>query len=158
MDDFGLTFSPSAAMNKDRASANADGNGPVQEAIRTLALRLPKVYGAQGMSPLMGGQGSQGIGAPGMGLEQLLARLFGQQGQQRGQQAPAGFMGGLGGSAPAPNVIPGLGGSAPTPRVTPGMEAPGFDPGAQPQPPSETALRPRMASKYEDVPSPGWFI
>ena len=148
MDDFGLTFSPSGAMNKDRASANADGNGPVQEAIRTLALRLPKVYGAQGMSPLMGGQGSQGIGAPGMGLEQLLAKLFGQQGQQQGQQSQ-GFMGGMGGSAPAPNVIPGLDDAQRTGNLPlANAPAPAPFPATPVETPPTSNLRARMQDKY----------
>ena len=132
-EDFGLTFSPTTSLNKDRNAANADANGPVQEAIRTLSLRIPKVTGGKGLAPqpLLNSMGSQGLGTPGgMNLEMLLKMLFGQgggmnpQGMGQTQPMPGGSMGA---PAPMPNFSPGVGGSAPTPQFTPGSEAPNED-------------------------------
>lgn len=139
-DDFGLTFSPASAMNKDRAQANADPNGPVQEAIRTLSLRIPRVTGGKGIAPapLLNSMGAQGLPTNGMGLEQILAMLFGRMQPQSPMGAPlspqtAGFGSGQLSQPPMPNVTPGIEDpnrslpplqTAPVPRVTPGMEAP----------------------------------
>ncbi len=48
-DDFGLSFSPTTTT--DPRKAQADPNAPVQEAVRTLSLRLPRVVGARGAAP-----------------------------------------------------------------------------------------------------------
>lgn len=106
MDDFGLTFTPTAS-NAERSQSNGAASNNVQEAIRTLSLRIPKFGGAQNFSPLTG-TGSGMTGTPQMGLEQLLARLFGRQGQQQGQPGGGSFGGFGGNSQPAPSVTPGL--------------------------------------------------
>lgn len=174
MDDFGLTFSPTGAMNKDRAAANADSNGPVQEAIRTLSLRLPTVYGVPGaagapsLSPLMGAPGAQGIAAlgaprdpqgetPQMGLEQLLRKMFGQLVPSAGNAGPSAMPmpapAGLRGSGmPSPTVVAGL-------TNTGGPFLPGRpdplpdDPAATPIPspaPARSNLATRMWNKYDE--------
>lgn len=88
MPDLGLTFAPTP---QNAAQAPGSASTPVQEAIRTLALRIPKVLGTnRGItSPsLMQSQGSAAIpfsgnsgiqtGAPG-GLEYILQQIFGQR-------------------------------------------------------------------------------
>jgi len=138
--DLGLTFSPTATT--DPTKAQRDPNAPVQEAIRTLSLRIPKVLGARGMAPapLLNGPGAAGVMNPqGMDLERLLRMLFGQMtGQTPAQSAPgtaplspssASFGApqttNYGGGYTAPTSTP----SAPSSpyggaRVTPGLEAP----------------------------------
>lgn len=94
MDTYGISFSPTQAM--DKSQKPTDPNANVQEAIRTLALRLPKVTGAKGFAPdaLMGGMGAQGQQNGALGLDRLLAAIFG-----------AGAQGGMGGGpAAAPRV------------------------------------------------------
>lgn len=137
-DDFGLSFSPTTTT--DPRKAQADPNAPVQEAVRTLSLRLPRVVGARGAAPqpLLNGPGSAGLGplaapgagmagpgGPSFGIEQLLMTLFGA------------------GAAPAPNVTPGIGGAgfAGQPS-TPGFS---FNEGAQgiPAAPAPAAPAPR---------------
>jgi hypothetical protein len=133
-EDFGLSFSP--ATTTDKTKAMADPNAPVQEAIRTLSLRIPKVTGGKGLAPapLLNSMGSQGMGMPGgMGLEQLLAMLFGQRqpAQQGGPMSPGGAP-----LSPATSSFgagqtsqPPTGGQAmprpsqPLPNIRPGMEA-----------------------------------
>jgi len=140
-DTYGLSFSPTASL--DKSNKPTDPNANVQEAIRTLALRIPKVTGAKGFAPdaLMGAAGASAAPQGGLGLDRLLAMLFGNQTSQGGPQAAP--MGGLGGtSAPAPRVG-GLGGtSAPAPRVGGlGNEMPSgqeltTEPPSMPSPPS----------------------
>ena len=93
MDTYGISFSPTQSM--DKSQQPTDPNANVQEAIRTLALRLPKVTGAKGFAPdaLMGGMGSQGQQNGALGLDRLLAAIFG-----------AGAQGGMGGGPAAPRV------------------------------------------------------
>lgn len=132
-DDFGLTFVPSNAPDKTRGSA-PDPNANVQEAIRTLSLHIPKVVGAKAptSAALLNGQGSQGIGAPGgMGLEQILALLFGQARPMAGPQSPGtADLGAMSFGNPQTSGAP----SVPQPHVgfiNPGEPAPGtFNPGA----------------------------
>jgi len=93
MDTYGISFSPTQSM--DKSQTPTDPNANVQEAIRTLALRLPKVTGAKGFAPdaLMGGMGAQGQQNGALGLDRLLAAIFG-----------AGAQGGMGGGSAAPRV------------------------------------------------------
>lgn len=93
MDTYGISFSPTQSM--DKSQQPTDPNANVQEAIRTLALRLPKVTGAKGFAPdaLMGGMGAQGQQNGALGLDRLLAAIFG-----------AGGQGGMGGGPAAPRV------------------------------------------------------
>lgn len=101
MDSYGISFSPTASL--DKSQKPTDPNTSVQEAIRTLALRIPKVTGAKGFAPdaLMGGSGAQGT----LGLDRLLQALFGAQ-MPTGQAPQAQPMGAL------------TGGGTLTPRVT----------------------------------------
>jgi len=128
MDTYGLSFSPTASL--DKSNKPTDPNANVQEAIRTLALRIPKVTGAKGFAPdaLMSAQGASAAPQGGLGLDRLLAMLFGNQTQQgRPQAAP---MAGLGGNAaPAPRVG-GLGNEMPS-----GQELT-TEPPSMPSPPS----------------------
>lgn len=133
--DFGLSFSPATTL--DRTKTNADPNAQVQEAIRTLSLRIPKVTGGKGIAPgpLLNSMGGQGMGMPGgMGLEQLIAMLFGPK-RPQGPQSPggaplapgtAGFGAGQT-SQPFPSA-PSSPSPAFLPRVRPGLEAPALDP------------------------------
>jgi hypothetical protein len=60
-DNFGLNFAPlNAAGQKGQAGK---GGSPIQEAIRTLSLRLPKIVGAGSpvAQPLLQSQGSMGL-------------------------------------------------------------------------------------------------
>lgn len=105
MFDAGLSFQP----GQDPRQANAGGDaGPsnhgqanIQDAIRILSLKIPKVGGMNGsVNPmLMNGMGSGGFGVGGQqGFLQLLAKMMAGQGN-----------GGFGvPSAPTPNVTPGI--------------------------------------------------
>jgi hypothetical protein len=109
--DFGLQVSPASSMNRAQNGAGTgDPNQGVQEAIRTLSLRVPRVSGAQGFSPLINAPGGQGVATPGgMSLDQLLMQIFGNQRPQGSQgsmgQAPASSMG----QSFQPSFTPGLG-------------------------------------------------
>jgi len=109
--DFGLQFSPVSSMNRQQHGAgNGDPNQGVQEAIRTLSLRVPRVSGAQGFSPLINAPGSEGVTRPGgMTLEQLLMQIFGNQ--RPGQPSSMGQSPSMGSSF-QPSFTPGLGDSA----------------------------------------------
>lgn len=117
--DMGLTFSPATSMDRQQHGGPTDPNANVQEAIRTLSLRLPSIVGAKSIAPaaLLSGAGSQGLMTPGaqqgapMGLAQILQRLF-------GAGSGGGSMPTPGGSMPTPNVIPGVGNtSGPDPHI-----------------------------------------
>ncbi len=82
---FGLSFSP-LTSNLPQQGQYGQGGGPLQEAIQTLQLRRPTVYGAQAPAPaqLLNSQGGAGI----PGLQQLLhalAQASGYQGQDQSQ-------------------------------------------------------------------------
>lgn len=106
MDAYGLSFSPTQSL--DKTQKPTDPNANVQEAIRTLALRIPKVNGARGFAPdaLMAAPGAQIAPQGGLGLDRLLAALFGNAApSNQGSAAPP--MGGPlagGASAPAPHI------------------------------------------------------
>ena len=79
----GVNFQP-GSMEQERnrrmgASGSADG---VQEAIKVLSLRLPKVVGARAVSPsaLLQGQGGQGNPQIDSMVERVLAKMFPGQG------------------------------------------------------------------------------
>jgi hypothetical protein len=162
-EDFGLSFSP--ATTTDKTKAMADPNAPVQEAIRTLSLRIPKVTGGKGLAPapLLNSMGSQGMGMPGgMGLEQLLAMLFGQRqpAQPGGPMSPGGAplspatsSFGAGQTSQPPQTMPRP--SQPLPYIRPGMEA-GVESQALPGPSaSEPSWLSQMMPK-PDVPRTGY--
>jgi len=144
-DTYGLSFSPTASL--DKSNKPTDPNANVQEAIRTLALRIPKVTGAKGFAPdaLMGAAGASAAPQGGLGLDRLLAMLFGNQTQQgRPQAAP---MAGLGGNAaPAPRVG-GLGNETPAQGLT--MDAP--------QAPSAPTPDPVIPRTYNKPIDPGGY-
>ena len=148
---FGINFVPGQdEQQKPQGVGGGPQVSPVQQAIRTISLRLPRVGGAQAMAPgaiapnaLMGAPGGGGLaGMDDMTLEQLLLRLFG--GGPMGM--PTGGPGGPPPSRPPPHIIPGgVPPSAPPPsggpslptwpaptidRTTPAPETPGtYTPG-----------------------------
>jgi hypothetical protein len=118
--DAGLSFGPNQAGPGGKQSLTGDAgpggpSNPVQDAIRVLSLRIPKMANSpfpQAMAPGMGGVGPQGFAM-------LLQHLMGGLGQQ-------GSMG----SAPAPTTTPGIVPGDNIPRPPNGYAGPGtsFDP------------------------------
>ena len=106
-DDYGLQFSPTVSMSRQSGAGAGDPNQGVQEAIRTLSLRVPRISGAQGFSPLVNAPGGQGVATPGgMSLDQLLLQIFGgkrPQGPGMGQSQGPSM-----GQSFAPSFTPGL--------------------------------------------------
>jgi len=138
MMDLGVSFSPAA---RDKAQPQGSGQPteggsqtPIQDAIRTLSLRIPKFRGPGiAPQPLLGGPGMAGVmpgmaipggvggvapGGPGAptGLFSILQQIFGQGA-------------GSGAGVPLPNVIPVEQGQQPTTLTT-------VNPPTAPQPPS----------------------
>lgn len=144
MDTYGISFSPTQSM--DKSQQPTDPNANVQEAIRTLALRLPKVTGAKGFAPdaLMGGMGAQGQQNGALGLDRLLAAIFGAGGQ--------GGMSNMGGGPVA------------APRVT-GIDDPGRPidlvqtpaPQAAPQMPQAQPSQAMPPRTYNKAITPGGY-
>ena len=62
-------------MGNDPQQAKPSAGSGVQEAIKVLSLRMPKVVGAQAASPLLGGTGAQGSRIDSV-VNQVLARMF----------------------------------------------------------------------------------
>ena len=151
LSDYGQSFSPLRQGPDDRSKPG--GGSQTQEAIRTISTRIPRIsQGGQSLAPapLLNAPGGMGMaapmgtaGAPSLGLEELIRRLFGllAGGVPQGAPAPMGAPGGMAPmGAPAPMAAPapmgGLGGgmgSAPQPRVIPGVLP--IPPGAPVQPP-----------------------
>lgn len=84
-DEFGLSFSPLNPPPGQAGGPNGyqpgGGSGsPIQDAVRILSLRIPRVVGASalGPSPLLNGPGGAGFGGGGS-LEALLMRIFGRR-------------------------------------------------------------------------------
>lgn len=123
----GVSFQPGQGYGNDPQNSNgspAPSQG-VQEAIKVLSLRLPKVVGAQAMSPLMS--------APAMGggrvesvVNSVLARMFPGSGMpQMGAPQNFGMAPSAGGDVPsAPSFNGGLG---PNPLMQMRREAPSVD-------------------------------
>jgi hypothetical protein len=82
----GQSFAPLGDPNDPEQSQRPDGNG-VQEAIRTMSLRLPRVLGAGAPAPaeLLTGLGGAALNNP---LAALLTQLIGQLSGQQGGGAP----------------------------------------------------------------------
>jgi len=130
----GLSFAPGQDEMTQRQNGAGPSTSPIQEAIRVLSLRMPRVLGASSPAPaaLLSGPGSQGLGGhPGNPIiEQLLRALL-------GGQTSGGPMDGLpGGAMIAPPMMPGpgpMGGGMSGPPLIPGFkfgEQPGpFPPG-----------------------------
>ena len=134
MAGFGINFVP-GQEDQQRQPGGEPGPqvSPLQQAIRTLSLRLPRVGGAQALAPgaLLNAPGGAGLaGMGGMTLEQLLMQLFGGGPAAAGGNAgAAGPQGGIGGP-PTPRIIPGTTPGIPPPqppfidRTTPIPEGP----------------------------------
>jgi hypothetical protein len=81
-DPFGLSFSPADQSGPNGQPTNGQRPSPVQQAIQTLSLRIPRVVGASGLAPtpLLNSQGGSALGGdPNSAalLEQLKRLLFG---------------------------------------------------------------------------------
>lgn len=112
--EFGVSFNPGASDGKQPQQQGGPSQTPIQDAIKTLSLRIPQFRGP-GIAPqpllnATGGSGMMGQGSMPGGLQQILAQLFGNQGQQQGQ---GGQPMGQGSMPPPPNIIPGAGPSVP---------------------------------------------
>ena len=103
----GVNFQPGASRDNGQSpQARPDG---VQEAIKVLSLRLPKVVGAQGIAPqpLLSSQGSGGNPRVDSVVNQILSRIM-PTGQPQGPSAPMvpqmgpSFGGDVGGGQPQP--------------------------------------------------------
>jgi hypothetical protein len=122
---FGQSFMPGA--DEETGVERKPGAAPIQEAIRVLSLRMPRVVGAGGISPqpLLNSMGAGGLNVQG-GLEQFLQMLFGQMpGQGSQQMQPMSAPGAMPGQMPGAGGMqaPGMGaGAAPPPRVVPGEQ------------------------------------
>lgn len=113
--EFGMSFNPAHDGGKQPQQQGGPSQTPIQDAIKTLSLRIPQFRGP-GLAPqpllnAQGGGGVMGQGSMPGGLQQILAQLFGNQGQQgQGQPSPMG----QGSMPPPPNIIPGKGPSVPS--------------------------------------------
>jgi hypothetical protein len=79
----GVNFQPgSMESERNRQIASRGSSEGVQEAIKVLSLRLPKVVGAQAVAPnaLLRGQGAQGNPQIDSMVERVLAKMFPSQG------------------------------------------------------------------------------
>jgi len=93
-DPFGVSFSPVGQGQGGNQAQNAAQQTPVQQAIQTLSLRIPRTVGAGSIAPgqLLNAAGGSGLGgnpdAASM-LEMIKRMLFGQPGQMgTGPQMP----------------------------------------------------------------------
>jgi hypothetical protein len=139
--DFGLSFNPAQQSQDPMNSQQGGGQTPIQDAIRTLSLRIPTFRGPGiAPQPLMQSQGSMGVmggqGMPG-GLQQILAQIFGQRPQGQGMPAPAPQS-----SVPLPNFKPGATGPS-----TPSFNAGGSQPNM-----------PKTDPGFDTTPDPGHFF
>ena len=75
----GVSFRPGDPQQQQYGQSNGQSSNPVQEAIKVLSLRLPKVVGARATAPtpLLTSQGSAGNRVDSV-VNQVLARIFGQ--------------------------------------------------------------------------------
>lgn len=120
--DFGLSFNPGQQQQPGMDPQQGGSQTPIQDAIKTLSLRIPTFRGP-GMAPmpLMTSPGSGGMmggqGMPG-GLQQILSQIFGRMGPGQAPmpgQAPSGV--------PLPNFKPGQEG-VPSGPLSPSGPAP----------------------------------
>lgn len=129
----GVNFQPGS--KNDQNGANGSNTTGVQEAIKVLSLRLPKVVGARAVAPgeLLNAQGSGGNPMIDSVVNQVLARYFPTEAPMMGQ-APG----------QAPVLGPGPGESSTMPPSRP-IRAPHVSPGTGAPPPAvkgPTADRP----------------
>lgn len=134
MPNFGISFSPFSDDNSGKQNPRGPQVSP-QEAIRVLSLRVPRTVGAGSPIPgqLLNGAGGAAFGGaqtpsgptpgtPNMGLEELLAMLFGQRrSMSQGLSLPIDQSpGGNSAGGTFPPMIPGAGDyPAPPPQPTP---------------------------------------
>lgn len=87
-----------------RNAAQPGGGGGIQEAVRMLSLRLPRVLGAHApvALPLLQSQGGAGLPAPNPAVAALIQQLFG--GMAQGMPS-GGMMGGAGGLIPKTSFV-----------------------------------------------------
>lgn len=162
-DPFGISFSPSD-QNGPNGQVNGQRPNPVQQAIQTLSLRIPRVAGASAFTaqPLLNSPGGGALGGdPNSAsiLEQLRRMLFGTP-----AGAPsAGGAGGLDAGANPLGSLAGLFGGIPdttasapqqaADRNPSGIPDPHFDPNALPRDPGGPAMP--TATAPPPMPAPG---
>lgn len=168
IDPMGISFSPTG----DSQQNNAQKPTPVQQAIQTLSLRIPRTVGAASGAPqqLLQGQGGAGLGGnpnAAMTLEALIRRLFGGGAglPMPGGGAPGGGDPGGGGAVPSPIVgfpaPPRAGEQPPTPGPTfpvppsPGGRAPEEPYTPPPAPAAPPHLGPGVGPPR--APGKGWI-
>jgi hypothetical protein len=157
----GVNFQPGGGPDQAQGQRPPSGSG-VQEAIRVLSLRLPKVVGAQGLAPqaLLTSPGSDGNSRIDSVVSQVMARMFPSgPAQPTAPHVPSPFPSGedVSSSMPLPRApyAPNVGNdvrplpsqqpnrpapSKPAPRITPGYELPDVlsGLGGMPEPPPLT--------------------
>lgn len=164
---FGVSFLPGGDQRYQRPEDQQGplGAAPLQEAIKILSLRVPRVVGANPLAPLalLGGQGSGGMQP---GQLATLMRTLGVQPQMQTQQVPgAGGPDMAIGGAPSPfaamqQIMPTgregfLGGrppaGGPIPNLTIGGGTPtgGLLPAEPPSAPAAPAAQPDSGALYE---------
>ena len=135
----GISFSPNnqgGPMGKAGQSGQAgvtDTASPIQQAIRILSLRIPRVVsqGAPINQSLLSGPGSAGLNTGGLSLDELLRRLFGVQPGGQVPALPAQQSVGSPQSAIAAMSQPAAPSWAPSPSAAPSpLFTPGINPGA----------------------------
>lgn len=153
IDPIGINFSPAG----DSQQQNTQKPTPVQQAIQTLSLRIPRTVGAASGAPqaLLQGPGGAGLGGnPNNAymLEQLIRKLFGGgDGLPMPGGAGASTPGGSGSGLPNPNVgfpHPQKTGPGPTPEPLP-PDTPPTQYTPPPAPPPQPHLGPGVGPPRE---------
>lgn len=117
----GVNFQP-GQNDQTPGAKKRPGDPGVQEAIKVLSLRLPRVVGAQAISPLLNAAGSGGNPRVDSVVNQVMSRMFPQ-----GQPPPGG--------APMIGPQPGESGTMPvSPRFDGGQPSPMLRDLVQPEP------------------------
>lgn len=142
----GQPYAPTASTMDDTARLRR--RTPVQQALQTLSLRLPKVIGA-GIAPgalLQGRGGGGGTDAGAMARMAALVRAM-TGGQPAGPMRPGQPSPGM--ERPRRTGIPvGGPGQRPAPRQTRTVTTPGYEPSYEPQRPGKTSV------KFAESPAP----
>ena len=118
----GVNFQPGSNQDEARNGSPRPGASGVQEAIKVLSLRLPKVVGAQGVTPmpLLTSQGAGGNPRVDSVVNQIMQRFAPTQAPQAPAPQTAGpnFAGDIGAMYSTPPAMPNWPTSAPsTPRI-----------------------------------------
>lgn len=110
-DDLGVSFAPTAENAMDASRRGAMEGVP--QAIQLLSMRLPRVRGAQGISPLVGMEGAQGVDPFLSAVMQSLVKAFSGlpsesmgPGTTAGPNPPGPFQPGPNAPTQGPRVIP----------------------------------------------------